>query len=257
MDTQQTKSSNVEVTSPALCTVKIIGVAIVALAGVGILGFLGGMALEENDGFCASCHTVPETTYVDRANAATLNTGAPVADLASSHFHLAVTKGNTTNCISCHRGSASLPDRSQAFLLGAKDTLTFVSGKADPTIEKTAIMQLALVNTACIGCHEQTLLTVRGNATHFHNWLPATQQLIAQGKQLITTFGRGRMRSGISTQLTCTDCHLAHKTVDATDPLAPKLKFVDKATTQKACDKCHADAGERPQTLQRLLNGEF
>ena len=241
----------------ALRALRVIGAAFAAIVVLGIIGFATGTTLEENNSFCTSCHTIPENTYVDRANATALNTGAPVADLATSHFHLAVAKGNSTNCISCHRGNSSLGDRAQTLVLALKDTVTFVSGKANPAIERTDIAQPVLVNTACIGCHEQTLLTVNGNATHFHNLLPATQALLAQGKQLITTSGRGRIRNerGTVAPLTCTDCHIAHKTEDTGDPLASKLKLADKVATQAACDACHKAASERTQSIDRLLNG--
>ena len=257
MANKNARPSRAQKKSPVVRALLIIGAAFAAVIVLGVIGFTTGTLLEENDSFCASCHTVPETTYVDRSGIAKANAAAPVTDMASSHFHLAMAKGETTNCISCHRGNSSLGDRAQTLALALKDTITLVLGKADPTIEKPTIAQPMLVNTACIGCHEKTLLTVNGNATHFHNLLPATLALVAQGKPLITTSGRGRIRNdrGATTQLTCTDCHAAHKTQDLTDPLASKLKLVDKVAAQKACDACHKDANERPQSIDRLLNG--
>ncbi len=243
--------------SPVVRALLIIGGAIAAVAVLGIVGFTTGTVLEENNAFCTSCHTVPENTYVDRANVVLANVNAPVADLATSHFHVAATKGATTNCISCHRGSSSLGDRAQTLALALKDTVTFISGKADPTIEKPTIAEPVLVNTACIGCHEKTLLTVNGNATHFHNLLSATAALIASGKPLISTSGRGRIRneSGKQSTLTCTDCHSAHMTQNISDPLASKLKLVDKTAAQKACDACHKESNQRSQSIDRLLSG--
>jgi Cytochrome c554 and c-prime len=231
-------------------------IVVAAFFGVIILGgvgFVGATALEEHDDFCASCHTVPETTYFQRATAATGNVNAVVTDLASYHYQQAQAKGQTFGCIECHRGDSSLMERFQTLALGGQDTITFLMGKADPTLAKTTINQPELVNAACVSCHTDTLLTVKGNATHFHNWLPQTAALIAQGKQLITsnTNGRNRLRT-VNTTITCTSCHLAHNTVDISDP---KLKMMDKTLTQAACDTCHQAAGERPQSLDRLLNG--
>ncbi|MEP7285481.1 MAG: hypothetical protein ABI947_06910 [Chloroflexota bacterium] len=219
----------------------------------GGIGFVGATALEEHDEFCTSCHTVPETTYFQRANTATNNPSVVIADLASYHYQQAQTKSQTFGCIECHRGDSSLTNRVQTLALGAQDTVTFVMGKADPTLEKTTINQPALVNAACIGCHTDTLLTVNGNQTHFHNWLPQTAQLVAQGKQLIVSNNNGRNRRlrTVNTTLTCTSCHLAHKTVDTSNP---QLKLVDKTVTQMACDTCHKDAGERPQNLDELFS---
>ena len=112
-----------------------------------------------------------------------------------------------------------------------------------------------LVNAACVSCHTDTLLKVNGNQTHFHNWLPQTAILVAQGQQLVSTGfgGRNRRLRTVDTTITCTSCHLAHKTVDTSNP---QLKMVDKTLAQAACDTCHKDAGERPQSIDRLLSGE-
>jgi hypothetical protein len=216
------------------------------------LSFLGATALEEHDNFCTSCHTVPETTYAQRADTALTSTTAPVTDLASYHYHQAQVQGQSFACIQCHRGDSSMTDRLQTLALGGKDTITFLMGKSDPTLEKKAIMQPALVNAACVGCHTTTLLTEKGTSTHFHNWLPQTAALIAQGQKFISSNGRNRQPRAVDTTLLCTSCHLAHQTVDPTNP---KLKLVDTVTTQDACDSCHKAAGERPQNLDRLLNG--
>ena len=104
------------------------GIALILAGGV---GFVGGTALEEQDSFCASCHTVPETTYFERTTALLADQSAPVSDLATQHYHL----NDQFQCIQCHRGTASLSDRIQTLALGARDTLIMLSGKADPTIE--------------------------------------------------------------------------------------------------------------------------
>ena len=64
-----------------------------------MVGFITGTLLEENNAFCTPCHTALENTYVDRANTVKANASALVAGLATSHFHLAATKGESTNCI--------------------------------------------------------------------------------------------------------------------------------------------------------------
>lgn len=232
----------------------LIAIGAIILGGVVFLtvGFMAGTTVEEHDSFCAVCHTVPETTYFDRSTAAIADTSSTVSDLATVHYRQAQAKNQSFSCIACHRGDSSLGERAQTLMLGARDTLIFVTGKADPTIEKSTIFQTALVNTACISCHKSTLLTVKGTQTHFHNFLPQTAVLVAQGNQLITSGGRARRLRTINTSLTCVSCHLAHKTVDTSNP---QLMYVDKATAQQACDLCHQAAGERPQSIDRLLRG--
>src|SRR5690242_3146670 len=72
------------------------------------VAFVGATALVEHDTFCASCHTVPETTYFQRASAIIDNSNATVTDLATYHYHQA--NGQTFSCIQCHRGDSSLTD---------------------------------------------------------------------------------------------------------------------------------------------------
>lgn len=232
----------------------IIGL-IFGLLVLGSASFVGATVLEEHDSFCAVCHTVPESTYVDRANTVIANTSATVPDLATVHYLQAVQKNQSFACIDCHRGDSSLSGRAQTIGLGAHDVVVFLSGKGDPTIEKTQITRPDLVNAACIGCHTATLLTVKGTPSHEHNFLPATAALVASGSQLITSGnGGGRFRRvrTIDTTVTCTSCHLAHKTVDN----GTTTMYVDKTTAQAACDECHKAAGERPQNFDRLLRGE-
>lgn len=203
-------------------------------------GFVAGTLLEEHDSFCASCHTVPETTYFNRELKTLADQNAKVSDLATMHFHQAQTSGQSFECIECHRGDSSLWDRIQTLSLGARDTFINVIGKADPTIEKPEIAYSQLVNAACVRCHETTLLTVNGMQNHFHNFLPQTAELLAQGRHLINAnFGAERLPR-IDVPLTCTSCHLAHKTVDTS---RPDLKLVDVPTAQKGCDTCHNRVG--------------
>ncbi len=230
----------------------IVGL-LVALFILGGVGFVGALALEERDSFCASCHTVPETTYVDRATTVMANANATIPDLATMHYHLTQQKNQDFSCIDCHHGDATLGQRIQTLALGGRDVLIYASGKGDPSIEKTQIYQPNLPNDACISCHTQTLLTMKGTDSHFHNFLPQTAALVASGKQLITssTGGRrfGRLRT-VDTSVTCTSCHLAHKTVDNSDP---SLMMVDPNYAQQACNTCHQDAGVRGEGFDPLL----
>ncbi len=239
----------------------IIG-AIVGLLVLGSVSAVGASWLEEHDSFCGVCHTAPETTYISRTSNAVSDLGAPIVDLASYHYHQAQAKAQGFNCISCHRGDSSIDERAATLALGARDTLIFISGKGDMTLEKRTITQPELPNAGCISCHTATLLTQRGIQNHFHTFLPQAQQLIASGSQWITPTptngggvggfgGEGRrfqQARTINTTVTCTSCHLAHETVTN----GGQYMYVDPTYAQPACDSCHKAASERPQSFNSL-----
>src|SRR5258707_6108875 len=66
-----------------------------ALAGallLAVAGFATAATLEEQDSFCAACHSQPESAFYQR-------TQAQAVDLASKHSATWVTR-----CIDCHAG---------------------------------------------------------------------------------------------------------------------------------------------------------
>src|SRR4051812_33466668 len=99
---------------------------------VGVALFLGGtgagLALEESDSFCASCHTEPETTYVRQAQVPT----GPASDTLAA-FHHRLDSGLLTGatgasaepmkCISCHGGVGPAARLKTLFELGVGDGL--------------------------------------------------------------------------------------------------------------------------------------
>lgn len=130
------------------------------VVGIGLgllLLFAGGgftvVHLEENNEFCASCHTEPETAYVQRTSA------APV-DLASAHAVERVA------CIACHSGEGAV-GRVDAFVLGAQNVVRFVSGNyQSPTQAQTPIH-----TDHCTKCHSNLLSTL-STRNHFHYYTP-------------------------------------------------------------------------------------
>ncbi len=192
------------------------GIGLTVLAAI-VVGLLGASRLEEHDPFCIACHTAPEQTYFDRAQAA-VQTGES-ADLSSAHYEVSKTP---FRCIDCHRGDDGLQDRASTLALGARDTLTFFAGRADPAIEKgyTALPQLP--NTACTHCHTETLAEAGFN-NHFHNEL-----------------------NGTETSVTCTECHQAHVQVAG----GRDAMFLDiESVVYPACVTCHQDIGKGPLEL--------
>src|SRR5512146_2330441 len=98
-----------------LIPVLIAAALVVVLLAGG--GFAFAATQESNDAFCASCHTQPETTYLQRS------TGAQPPDLASFHT------GQNTRCIDCHSGPGIF-GRMSAELMGARNALLWYTGKA-------------------------------------------------------------------------------------------------------------------------------
>jgi predicted CXXCH cytochrome family protein len=224
-------------------------VGLILVSGV---GFVAASALEEHDSFCIACHTVPETTYYNRAYMALDNPNQPVIDLATAHYHLAQSKNSAAfACISCHRGDSSAGDRISTLALGGRDALIYVVGKENPAIEKTHIQESWLPNAACVSCHQDTLLTLKGLDNHFHNYLPQAAEALAKGGKLQVPdtlssrrdilLGQG-LRTISNTTLVCTDCHAAHKSASVGAQL-----FMDHAELAQACVSCHKAAKQGPQ----------
>src|SRR4051794_31148855 len=97
----------------------LIAVAAFALIILGGGGFVTATILEEHDNFCAACHTVPESTYYNRAYSTLQILSSAAPDLATAHYTLSKTHGMPDfSCISCHRGDSSLQNRVSTILLG-------------------------------------------------------------------------------------------------------------------------------------------
>jgi hypothetical protein len=171
------------------------------LVGLGVLvmGLFAFSKVEENDSFCASCHTQPESTYVARANAA-----APV-DLASQHRVAAP----TVRCIDCH-AEPGVSGRVGAMMLGAHDALRWVAG----TARQPSITTAPLSDATCLQCHAE-VTQQPGFDHHYHRTLTEWQRTdpAATG---------------------CTGCHTAHTTGGAAS-----AGFLRQQRTLQTCDACH------------------
>ncbi|MFQ5407458.1 MAG: NapC/NirT family cytochrome c [Anaerolineales bacterium] len=150
------------------------------LGGVALgLVFLSGGTiyaahLENQDSFCASCHTEPESTYVERKAA------AAASDLATRHNQEGV------RCIDCHSG-AGITGRLSAMTTGAGDFVSYRSGNYnDP-----AVITTPYADDNCLKCHAEVTKT-RTFERHFHALLPRWQQLAP------------------ANAASCVDCHQAH-----------------------------------------------
>ncbi|HVO42281.1 MAG TPA: NapC/NirT family cytochrome c [Aggregatilineales bacterium] len=234
----------------------VLAVGFIALIGFGGGGFLGASALEEHDTFCISCHTVPETTYYNHAYIALDNPSAQVPDLATQHYLLFHNKNENFACIDCHRGDSSLGQRVATLALGARDAGIYAVGREDPTTGKSNISEAWLPNSACISCHTDTLLTLKGLANHYHTHLPAAADVLAKGGKLVVPDELKDQRDALlktglrtsNTSLTCTSCHKPHETIQN----AQANHFMSSAERNEACISCHKDTREGPQDAASL-----
>lgn len=191
----------------------VVGVALAAF--VVLIG--GASKIEENDGFCASCHRAPEVTYVSRARAA-LAQEDPV-DLASRHTII------PARCVDCHRGDGSVVHRGVALALGARNVVVFLAGSGREG--KTDLLWLP--EASCNACHGD-VLSEPGFERHFHNLLADYHDL-------------PQVKSMAANRILCVNCHPAHKRAEAL------LGFVDEEVVFPVCEKCHRVWGRGPRKL--------
>lgn len=187
---------------------------------LGVVFAVGGFAFaasqETNDSFCASCHTQPESTFVQRS------TILPPTDLASFHTP------QSTRCIDCHSGPG-LTGRVQAELLGARNAATWYSG----TSVQPAKLIFPIQDGNCLKCHQavtqagfvpkETATTPgvgggRGEEGRNNHW----HQLLS------------RWQAASSSAGTCTSCHPGHST-----GATAQSGFQAAQATTNVCDACH------------------
>lgn len=151
--------------------------AVLILLGLGVIGAAGGMAysinLENQDTFCASCHTQPETTFVQQSNTST------AATLAAFHTQKGV------RCIDCHSGPPPL-GRLQGLSQGMQDLVAYYSGH----YHNPAITTNKLGDGSCLKCHANAMADTSFN-NHFHAFLSRWQAVDSNAAH-------------------CVDCHTSH-----------------------------------------------
>ncbi len=133
------------------------GLVLVIFALFAGSGFAYAANKETQDGFCASCHTQPESTYYQRSLT------QPV-DLASFH------KTKDTRCIDCHSG-VGLFGRMSAELLGARNATAYYTHTAVQPAKQT----VPINDGNCLKCHQQVEAETATQDNHFHVFLPRWQ----------------------------------------------------------------------------------
>lgn len=175
-----------------------------------------GVHMENNDAFCASCHTEPESTYFDRAHG-----GDKTVDLAA--FHAVNNEpAKSARCIDCHSGTG-INGRLHAMSLGAYDALKYVSGNyPQPSIQTHPIG-----DENCLKCHADYAAN-QDFENHFHTFLPGWQANDPNAAH-------------------CVSCHQSHTKGDAT------TRFLDEQITVAVCQECHQLASEAEGSYARAL----
>ncbi|MBI3537766.1 MAG: hypothetical protein HY070_09445 [Chloroflexi bacterium] len=185
------------------------------LGGIAALALIGGVAFvsnqEQDDQFCASCHTQPESEYLARFQNA-LAQGRGI-DLAA--FHHRIQKAST-RCIDCHGGEGLL-GRAQVITISALDAFKHYTGLA----RQPAVIVIPVQNEACIKCHED-FVHKTGFENHMHN----------------------KMLDPDAPFLRCTDCHVTHRQGDERNG----FQFRDAIFPQ--CEYCHVQMQKGPRGLK-------
>lgn len=194
----------------------VLGAGVFLAAIVAASGFAFAASQETHDPFCASCHTQPESIFLERS------TAGQAVNLASFHADQSM----PTRCIDCHSGPG-IKGRMSAELLGAHNALAWYTHTAVQPAKQTVPIQ----DANCLKCHQDVVqrgyvpkITVQGlqgrrggeeaGPNHWHERLAEWQATTAQAE-------------------TCTSCHSGH----ATDGTAATGFEVTKVT-QAICDSC-------------------
>lgn len=197
-----------------------LGLVLILLIVLVVGGVGGSLVLEDQNSFCASCHTEPEVKYYQQslqADATTLST-----------FHIQ----KQTRCIDCHSGGGPL-GRAQGLQQGADDLVLYLSGNYN----RPAITSNPLGDDSCLKCHPEVLtrgrrtppspiqnpVQARGNRAndgHYHQFLWRWQAADPRAAHSI-------------------NCHTSH-----TDGLA-NVGFMTAGPVQRVCDDCHRGLNAR------------
>jgi len=175
----------------------ILSTPLLAAGGIGV-----SLVLENQDSFCASCHTEPESMYYNQS--IEKNPGT----LAAFHAQ------KKTACIDCHSGGGAL-GRAQGLQQGADDWMLYLSGN----YKKPAITSHPLGDDSCLKCHaiiaQQQRRGGRGTNGHYHFYLSEWQTVDPLAAHCVT-------------------CHTAHTTELAS------LQYMTQGKVAKQCDSCHS-----------------
>lgn len=200
--------------------VMIVGVVIVGLVVLVVGGTGVSLLLENQNSFCTSCHTEPETKYYQQSVASSPTT------LASFHNQKQI------NCIECHSGSGPL-GRAQGLQQGIDDTVIYLSGN----YHKPGITSNPLGDDSCLKCHPEVLTRGRRSSpSQIQNPVQGRGGRIADGHyhQFLQRWQTVDPRAAH-----CVNCHTSHSDGPA------NVGFMTAAPVQQVCDGCHRGLNAR------------
>ncbi len=183
-----------------------LGAVIALVALIGGVGFVSYQ--EQNDRFCISCHTQPETQFFERDAQAVAQQSA--TDLASFHYR---TKG--IRCIDCHIGEG-IVGRAAVLSIAGWDAFKHYTGLQ----HQPATIVIPVQNAACIKCHEADIRKP-GFENHYHN----------------AYFDPNLSPPYIS----CVHCHVTHRVGDE------RTAFQFRDAILPRCEYCHEQTGRGPR----------
>ncbi len=200
----------------------VVLVAVVVVLGILMPGVGAGVSLllENQNAFCASCHTQPEVKYYEQSLQAQATT------LASFHAQ------KQTSCIDCHSGGGPL-GRAAGLMQGADDLVRYLSGHYNAP----AITSNPLGDDSCLKCHPEVL--TRGRRSP-----PSNIQDPVQSRERRANDGHyhqflQRWQAADARAAHCVNCHTSH-----TDGAA-NVGFMTATPVQNVCDGCHRGLNTR------------
>ena len=177
---------------------------LIIVFAVGVLLTAGGFTYaanqESHDSFCASCHTQPESTFLERS------TASAAVDLASLHTVKDV------RCIDCHSGSG-VSGRVSAELLGAHNAFLWYTKQA---VQPAKLTQ-PVGDVNCVKCHSTLAAQNPTQNNHFHVFLARWQGVDPNAAGCTTCHGghstngtaSNRFMDVATVQVVCEACHRA------------------------------------------------
>ncbi len=192
--------------------------AVIAMVLLAAGGFAFAATRESHDPFCASCHTQPESIFVQRS------TGSSPVDLASFHTT------QSSLCIDCHSGPG-VTGRMQAELMGARNAFLWFTR----TAVQPAVVNFPISDQNCLKCHQD--VTQRSFTPKEQMTVPSAENGRGEREgrnnhwhQFLTRWQAADPNAG-----TCITCHSGH----ATD-VNVQNEFINNQNVQATCDACHS-----------------
>ncbi len=196
---------------------------------IGLLAAAGGISVvgaqEQNNQFCGSCHTQPESTFLSRFDTAIAGRATDLAAFHHKQLYPRDTPGaQNIKCIDCHVGEG-LAGRGTVLTLAAWDALKHYTGLQHQPAQVVFTVQ----DEACLKCHDAQVQVGLATANqqfdiahHFH-YLLFTPNAPSEP---------------------CVSCHVSHRQGSET------TAFQFRDVIIPVCQDCHQKEGKGPIKMQ-------